>query len=113
MMILCSAGEAGLAIPAGCWQVGSSKAAVLCMTNTLSAWNLQLDEAANECQALTMQMLTGLQEELASKRSYICMLLDALTLLDLLSGAVAFMAGRKHAATFCCPHICSQAGGSL
>lgn len=83
------------------------------MSNALSAWNLQLDEAAKECQALTMQMLMGLQQELAAKRNCICMLLDALTLLDFLSGAVAFMKSRQQAAAFCRPQVSLRAGAHL
>ena len=55
-------------MPQGCWELGSSKGHVLCMTNELAAWNLQMDEAAKECLVLTMQMLAGLQDELAERR---------------------------------------------
>jgi MutS domain V len=103
----------GVSLPSGCWELGSSKTQVLCMTNDLASWNLQLDEAAKECQVLTMQMLSGLEEQLAQRRMYVCMLLDALTLLDLLSGFVAYMTDRKSSAAFCRPVISSQKGARL
>jgi hypothetical protein len=104
------ADNSGICFPPGSWEVGSSKGQVLCMTHNLAACNLQLNEASTECQVLTAQLLSGLQQELASRWPYICMLLDALTLLDLLSGFVAFMTAQKDSTGFCRPTLCPQKG---
>ena len=79
------------------------------MTNKLNAWNLQLNEAAKECQALTMQILLGLSEELTSRRPFVCMLLDAVSLLDFLSGYVAYMTARKDQTSYCQPMLSEHA----
>lgn len=106
-----NAGALDVTLPDGCWAVGGSKSNVLCMTNELARWNLQLEEAANECRVLTVQMLSGLQQQLAQHRPYICMLLDALTLLDFLSGYVAFMDARL-GTSFCRPALCPHVGAA-
>lgn len=97
-------------LPRGCWELSSTKAKVLGMSDALATWNLRIEEAAKECQVLTTQLLMGLRDELLSRRKAIYALLDTLALLDFLSGYVEYMHANKDHAAFCRPTICAQTG---
>jgi DNA mismatch repair protein MutS len=60
-------------------------------------------------QVLTLQILLGLQAELAAKRPMICMLLDSLALLDVLSGFVKYMEVQSHV-SFAAPSLAPRPG---
>lgn len=83
------------------------------MTNELASWNLRIDEMANQCQALTVQLLMGLRSKVLAHRHTISSVLDALSLLDLLSGYVAYMNAKTGFTNFARPIICPYAGVQL
>jgi DNA mismatch repair ATPase MutS len=100
-------------VPKNCWEVSNMKTKVICMTNKLASWNLRIEEVASQCQKLTVQLLMGLRSKMLSHRQRICSMLDALTLLDFLSGYVSYMTSTASCKSFTRPVICPIAGKFL
>lgn len=80
------------ALPDGYWEIDRFKQSIKCVSAALSSWNQQIHSKSSDCEVLTLQILLGLQSTLAPYRPAICVLLDALALLDMLSGFVQYAA---------------------
>lgn len=83
------------------------------MTNELSQWNASIKRTADDCSVLASQILAGLQESIEQCRGNLVQALDSISLLDFLSGYVAYMHSRQEVTTYCRPVISPHAGASL
>lgn len=103
----------GKALPKQCWRLHTNKKSVLCMTNELSEWNASIKRTADDCSVLASQILAGLQENVEQCHGNLVQVLDSISLLDFLSGYVAYMHSQQDITTYCRPVLSPHAGASL